>query len=118
MYHHTQHEYFFRKIPNNTPSMVVYTCNAATQELRQEDPEFEACLGYTVTSSLAWAIEQGPISKKKNFNKPHNYNFKLKGSLFAYLFSKDSENFVKTLKNCLSRREEIKCTHVMLGFSS
>jgi hypothetical protein len=33
-------------------------------KLRQEDEEFEANLGYAVNSSLAWATQKDPVSKR------------------------------------------------------
>jgi hypothetical protein len=41
--------------------MVVHACNPSTQEVRQEDQEFEASLGYAARTCLK-------ISKKNNQN--------------------------------------------------
>jgi hypothetical protein len=45
---------------------------SALTRLREKDHEVEANLGSTVSSRLAWAIQQYPVSGKKPTKKPDN----------------------------------------------
>jgi hypothetical protein len=55
------------------PCMVVYACNPSTQRLSQEDQEYEASMGYIMSSRSAWGYIVRPCLKKQT-NKQTNTN--------------------------------------------
>jgi hypothetical protein len=54
---------------NMKTGMIAYAWNAACRRLRQEDHEFKASLGYTVSSRPFWGYMVTPCLKKQKRKK-------------------------------------------------